>query len=391
MQPGQRFLIQRSDLQRTQFVADPDAPDGCSLSDQQARLSIGHFALTANNLTYAAFGGSMKYWQFFPAADPAWGCLPVWGFATVVESRIPGLAVGRRVYGCLPAGTHLVVQAERVSATGFQDISAHRTELAAVYSRYDFCDADPLWRSDAQSEGLQAVLKPLFVTSFLIDDFMAEQGFYGALQILMSSASSKTAMGTAFCLGLRRLDLHRSGLHTGHGPVPRLLGLTSAANLDFTRRTGLYEQVLDYTALALLDASVPTVYIDFAGDAALRRQVHSHFDGTLAYSCSVGGTHWQALGSGRGLPGPPPVLFFAPAQVNLRSGPPPHGWGPGGLQAKLAAAWGAFLHAVQRPEASGLRIVHRSGHDALAQAYAALAAGKANPSEGLMLSLQAGD
>ena len=38
----------------------------------------------------------------------------------------------------------------------------------------------------------------------------------------------------------------------------------------------------------------------------------------LAYSCSVGGTHWEALGGGKGLPGPRPVLFFAPAQIKKR-------------------------------------------------------------------------
>ena len=380
MQPDQRFLIHRTDLQQTQFAADPDAPPARPLAEHQARLRIEHFALTANNLTYAAFGEAMKYWQFFPAADPAWGCLPVWGFATVTESRISGLAVGRRVYGCLPAGSHLVVQADRVSATGFQDISPHRTDLAAVYARYDFCDADPLWNSSAQAEGLQAVLKPLFVTSFLIDDFMAENSVYGAKQVLMSSASSKTALGTAFCMALRK----------GGGTSPRLLGLTSPANAAFTRGLGLFDQVLDYADLPKLDATVPTIYIDFAGNAALRRQVHEHFAGTLAYSCSVGGTHWQALGSGRGLPGPPPVLFFAPAHVRLRSGPPPQGWGPGGLQTRLALAWGGFLEALQMPGSGGLRIVHRRGPDALAQAYAALAAGQASASEGLMLSLQAG-
>lgn len=384
MQPQQRLLIQRSDLQHTQFAADPDAPNARELAENQARLRIEHFALTANNLTYAAFGEAMKYWQFFPAADSAWGCLPVWGFATVAESRIQGLDVGRRVYGCLPAGTHLVVQAEHVSASGFRDTSAHRGDLAAVYARYDFCDADPMWQADKQAEGLQAVLKPLFVTSFLIDDFMAESSFFGAKQVLMSSASSKTALGTAFCMALRK----------GSGTAPQLLGLTTianTANATFTRRIGLYDQVLDYADVAKLDATVPTVYIDFAGNAALRRQVHEHFAGTLAYSCAVGGTHWQALGSGRGLPGPQPVLFFAPAQVKLRSGPPPQGWGPGGLQSKLAAAWGGFLHALQMPGEAGLRIVHRSGPAALAQAYAALAAGQANASEGLMLSLQAAD
>jgi hypothetical protein len=130
-----RFHIARHDLQRTQFGPDPDGPSSRALAAGEARLRVEQFALTANNLTYAAFGEAMKYWQFFPAADPAWGCLPVWGFATVCESRVEGLEPGRRLYGCLPAGTHLVVQPLRVSASGFQDISPHRQDLAAVYAR----------------------------------------------------------------------------------------------------------------------------------------------------------------------------------------------------------------------------------------------------------------
>jgi hypothetical protein len=377
MNAENRFLIDRHDLRNTRFVPDPDGPSARPLAPGEVRLRVDRFALTANNITYAAFGEAMKYWQFFPAAEAAWGCLPVWGFATVTESRAEGVAEGRRIYGCLPAGTHLVVQPLRVTASGFQDASAHRQELAAVYARYDFCDADPAWHPD--TEGLQAVLRPLFVTSFLIDDFLAEHSFFGAAQVLMSSASSKTALGTAFCLARRR----------GQPGAPRLCGLTSPANLAFATRLGFFDEVRDYATVGGLDPALATVYVDFAGNTQLRRQVHEHFAGTLAYSCSVGGTHWQALGSGGGLPGPRPTLFFAPAQIKTRSAPPPLGWGPGGLQQRLGAAWAGFVHGLQRPGARGLHIVARSGTASLQQAYAELLAGQANAGEGLTLSLQA--
>ncbi len=373
-----RLHIARHDLQTTQFAPDPDGPAARALAPGEARLRVEQFALTANNLTYAAFGEAMRYWQFFPAADAAWGCLPVWGFATVAESRVEGIAPGRRIYGCLPAGTHLVVQPQRVSATGFQDASPHRQDLAAVYARYEFCDADVAWHPD--TEGLQAVLRPLFVTSFLIDDFLAEQSFFGARQVLMSSASSKTALGTAFCMALRRSE----------PGAPRLVGLTSEANAGFASGLGFFHELIDYDRLGELDPTVPTVYVDFAGNAALRRRVHEHFAGVLAYSCSVGGTHWRALGSGAGLPGPRPVLFFAPAQIKARSVAPPQGWGPGGLQQRLGSAWTGFVQALQAPGAAGLRIVERHGQAALQEAYGELLRGRALASEGLMLTLQVG-
>jgi hypothetical protein len=376
LEAGQRLLIARADLHRTRIAADPDSPALRPLQPGQVRLSIEHFSLTANNITYAAFGEAMKYWQFFPAPDTAWGCLPVWGFAVVADSQAEGVAVGRRVWGYFPAGTHLVVEPTRVGAAGFVDAAAHRQELAAVYNQYAWCDADPTWRAD--TEGLQAVLKPLFTTSFLIDDFLADNGFFGARQLLLTSASSKTAYGTAFCLAQRR----------GPPGAPAVVGLTSAGHLDFTRSLGVYDSVRTYGEVPALDAQVPTVYIDFAGNAALRRAVHEHFGAALAHSSSIGGTHWAELGSGAGLPGPRPVLFFAPAQIKKRSAPPPEGWGRDALQYRLGTAWAAFLARVGRADDPWLHIVTERGAPALEAAYASLLNGQADARTGLMLTLQ---
>ncbi len=377
---GLRLFITRKDLQRSHIGPDPDAPAARPLQPGEARFAIEQFALTANNITYAAFGEAMKYWQFFPAGDATLGCLPVWGFATVCESKAEGLAVGRRVYGYWPAGTHPVVQAPRVTALGFTDTAAHRTELAAVYNQYSFCDADPGWRADALSEGLQAVLRPLYITSFLIDDFLADNHFFGAKQVLLSSASSKTAFGTAFCLSQR----------TAAEGAPAVIGLTSPGNLDFTRALGCYDEVRRYDEVGALDPSLPSVYVDFAGNAALRRAVHERFANTLTFSSSIGGTHWEALGSGGGLPGPRPTLFFAPAQIKKRSAPPPDGWGREGLQQRLATAWSQFIQRVSASSGQGpawVQIVSRQGASAVQNSYAALLAGQADAREGVMLSM----
>jgi hypothetical protein len=372
-----RLLIRRGDLRQTRLAADPDAAR--PLAEGQARLAIHTFSLTANNITYAAFGDAMKYWQFFPApaADRAdWACLPVWGFAEVAESRAEGVAVGERLWGYYPAGTHLVVQPTRVGKSGFADGAAHRQELAAVYNQYSFTRTGPGWAPEL--EGLQAVLKPLFITSFLIDDFLADNAFFGARQLLLSSASSKTAFGTAFCLTLRR----------GSPGLPRVVGLTSPRNLAFTRALDCYDDVRPYSDAAALPKAEPAVYVDFSGDAALRRAVHEHFgDAALVYSASIGGTHWQALGGGGGLPGPRPTLFFAPAQVNKRSAAPPEGWGAAGLQQRIGQAWGAFLQRIAAAQPPWVQITSRRGPEALQAAYLELVDGRVDPSQGLMIRL----
>jgi hypothetical protein len=308
-----RLLVHRQNLRDTCFAADPDAQR--DLAAGQARLRIDRFALTSNNITYAAFGDAMKYWDFFPSDQPAHGCIPVWGFATVVESRVEGLSVGARCFGYWPMGSHLVVTPARLDARGFLDAAPHRASLPGIYNRVQLCAADPTY--EAANEARQALLRPLFTTSFLIDDFLAEHQFFGARQVLMSSASSKTAYGTALCVSARKHDARVT-----------VTGLTSRANLTFTESLGCYDQVLAYDDLRTLDRGLPTIYVDLSGSATQRLAVHAHFNGALSYSCSVGGTHWDELGSGRGLPGPRPTLFFAPAQLRRRLDPPPQGWGP---------------------------------------------------------------
>src|ERR1700733_14806848 len=92
------FELRRTDLHQTRFLST-NAP---SPGDGQALLRVESFGLTANNITYAVFGEAMRYWDFFPASDPDWGKLNVWGYAHVEESRHSDLAPGTRVYGYLP-------------------------------------------------------------------------------------------------------------------------------------------------------------------------------------------------------------------------------------------------------------------------------------------------
>ena len=90
-----QLQVRKDQLSTTRLHTIADQP----LAAGQVRVRIDHFALTANNITYAAFGDAMGYWQFFPTAEEGWGNIPVWGFASVVQSLHPGVAVGERLYG----------------------------------------------------------------------------------------------------------------------------------------------------------------------------------------------------------------------------------------------------------------------------------------------------
>ena len=334
-------------------------------------LRVDRFAFTANNVTYAMFGDAMHYWQFFPATDPAWGVIPVWGFATVVASAVEGIVAGERFYGYLPTATHLIVQPDRVNAGGFVDGADHRATLPAVYNQYLRCSTDPGYHPKREAE--QMILRPLFVTSFLIDDFLEDNAFFGAERVILSSASSKTAYGTAFCLSQRK-DVE-------------VIGLTSPKNLDFVRSLGCYRQVMTYDEVGSLSPTIPSVYVDFSGNVELRHALHTQLAGDqeagLKYSASIGGTDWQHLGKVGELPGPRPTLFFAPSQIKKRSSE----WGSAVLMGKLAAAWQQFMVPVTRADQPWLQIVQVKGVEASLAAMAEVIAGKAKPEEGHVLSL----
>ncbi|VTU18633.1 DUF2855 family protein [Variovorax sp. PBL-E5] len=362
--------IRKDDLSITRL----HEADDTRLADGQVRVRIDSFALTANNITYAAFGEAMNYWQFYPTGEDGWGTIPVWGFATVTHSLHPGVAVGELLYGYFPMASAVVLTPERLSPERFADGTAHRAALPAVYNQYFRSQADPLYT--AGTEDIQALLRPLFITSWLIDDFFADNDFFGADPgvALLSSASSKTAYGTAFQLA------QRDGIE--------VVGLTSAANKAFCESLGCYERVLAYEELDQLAADMPCVYIDFAGNGALRHAVHTRFT-RLKYSASIGGAHVDQLapsGAGRDLPGPRATLFFAPAQIKKRSAE----WGAERFGERMALAWNAFTTQVTDPRAPWLRVEHHHGAAAVQAAYAAVRSGRGDPRSGHILSLSRG-
>ena len=121
---GTTLQTRKDQLSSTRWHEAAEAP----LAPGQVRVRIGAFALTANNITYGAFGESMNYWQFFPTGDEAWGAIPVWGFGSVVQSAHPGVAVGERLYGYFPMADQVVLQPDRLRPESFVDAAPHRAD-----------------------------------------------------------------------------------------------------------------------------------------------------------------------------------------------------------------------------------------------------------------------
>ena len=249
------FLIARANLEQTRFAEDPPLEAGPG----QAVLRIARFGLSSNNITYAKFGEAMSYWDFFPAPE-GWGRMPVWGFAEVASSEVEGVDEGTRLYGYLPPSGELLVEPTRVGPGGFIDGALHRAALPAAYNGYTATTADPIYEPDTEDQ--QMLLRPLFFTSWLLDDFLRENELFGAPTVVLSSASSKTAGALAYLLS-------RDG-------AANVIGLTSAHAAEFTRSLGVYDHVLSYEELDSLPDE-RAVYVDMAGNAELRNAVHRHF------------------------------------------------------------------------------------------------------------------
>ena len=361
----QTLLVNKTDFSDIAIVNYDEG----ALPDGQIRVDIGPFALTANNVTYMVTGDQIGYWSVFdPAAydltqDDTLGRMPVWGYGIVRESRFPGIDVGAEIYGFFPVAKSMDMQPGKLSQHGFTDVAAHRSRLHSLYSGYSFTAADP---SYSAHRDLQPVLRPLFTTSFLIDDFLADERFFGAEQVLLLSASSKTALGTAYCLKAR-------------GELP-VIGLTSSGNKSFVEETGFYTSVTSYDSIKDMNPDVKTVVVDMSGNMGVIGELEAHFKDTLTYICRVGISHWQeAAKAPPTRTATPTAFFFAPDRAKQRIGD----WGQAGFAENLGARWMPFLETAS----DWLSIEKQSGMGPVLENYKDLLNGQSGPSKGYLFTL----
>jgi hypothetical protein len=358
-----RLLTRKNALNHTRIDIEKRAGDSVG----EALLKIRGVAITTNNITYAAFGEAMQYWDFFPTGEAEWGHMPVWGFADVVASTVEGVNVGERFYGYFPIASHLRVQPERVTERGFYDGAEHRKTLTSAYNQYMRCSADAAYRE--ADENYQMLVRPLFITSFMLADFLQDNAFFGAELLVFSSASSKTAYGTAFCLAAY--------------PQVRRIALTSARNKGFVQGLGCYGEVASYEELMSMDRSKPTLYVDFSGDEALRRTVHQHFGESLVYDCYAGSAQNTQFLRSLDLPGPEPKFYFAPVQIRKRNAD----WGHAVVNQRFNEAQLAFIRRVSNAQDPWMQVEEHQGFEAAQALIDDLHGGRIDPQQGHVVVL----
>ncbi|MDH4566850.1 DUF2855 family protein [Pseudomonas sp. BN414] len=359
-----RLFTRKGALDQTRLVQQEESLEA---ADGEIVLRLDLFSLTTNNITYAAFGDSMQYWHFFPTHEEGWGHMPVWGFADVLDSKVAGIEIGERFYGYFPIASHVRMQPERITPRGFYDGAEHRRNLTSAYNQYTRCSWDSYYSPD--TEALQILLKPLFLTSSMLADFLDDNDLFGARQVVFSSASSKTAYGTAACLG------RQTGRH--------LVAMTSSRNSDFVEGLGCYQQSCTYDQLESLATDLPTLYVDFSGDLALRTRVHRHFGPSLVYSCFAGSAQTPEAHALSCPVGPQPEFFFAPIQIRKRNAE----WGPEQVSRHIGEGLLDFYQQVSRPPRPWLTVKEGQGFEAAQELIANLFHGRVAADEGHVIRL----
>ncbi len=357
--------IDRNDISRA-TLDDLTLPP---IEQGQIAVNIDSTGMTANNVTYAmlgnyaeGFGENRGYYDYFSDPDEP-GRLPMWGFATVTESRAEGVNAGDRLYGYFPLASDTILTVEGGGKRGFTDVTPRRATLPGIYNNYKLLSGLPDYRP--QDHELWPIYRGLFFTAWLMMDQAEEEQDFGAQQVLVTSASSKTAISFAYLCAKR------------NSPKARLIGLTSARNKEFVSSLGFYDAVATYEEIEAMDGQITTALIDLAGDPDLVARVHRHFGEKLSASIAVGFAHWDAAKPFAAVDGIQPVQFFAAGRSMKRA----KEWGGAKLAETIAAAWLDFMET-----AVGLtQIDRRQGGQGALDAYLDAVAGRINPRGGIII------
>ncbi|MEM8749039.1 MAG: DUF2855 family protein [Pseudomonadota bacterium] len=369
----QQLQLGKGDIRQLRLL-DGDAQ--AELGEGEIRVRVEAFAFSANNVTYAAAGHTLGYWKFFkPVATGdgdgsdyddvnGWGVLPCWGFAEVVETNAADLPLGERFYGYFPTAQELVMKPVHIKEGSFIDGAEHRSELPPGYNFYRRVAAEPGY--DRATDELRMLLAPLYITSFCLWDLLQDNNWYGAKQVLIVSASSKTSFGLAYAL-------------KDDADAPSVVGLTSSRNVGFVEGVGLYGSTVSYKDIASLDANVPAVIVDMSGNADTMGALHAHFGDALVRSIDVGLTHWDEPRRNEQVNREKSQFFFAPSHIQHRI----KEWGA----AEFDKRSGSFMMKTAQKSMDWLKLIDVEGLEGLSKVYPDVCEGKLPADQGLIVRM----
>lgn len=290
----QVHVVDKSDYTKQQIVSLPEADVLPCLQDF-IRVRSRILSLTTNNFSYARFGEELGWYSVWPTPRslPApyndatrYGRIAAWGYGEVIESAHDDVPVGTKLFGYLPIGTlPEELQVKPATCPGhLLEVSERRAaRVMPFYNRY-ICHPPQVGLSaERDVRGLEALIRPLFEAGFLLNRYTfagpetkplhplghglpwtAEQADIADAVLVLLAASGKTSLSLADQLRHAR----------NRDALPRkVVAVGSEVSRAFTRRTGLFDEVLvygdidreDLADVLALDKATKAVLVDFGG------------------------------------------------------------------------------------------------------------------------------
>jgi hypothetical protein len=269
------FLVDQNDATKFKIHSAQNRSIVCSL-DNRALIRIERLAFSANNILYITMGHENRYWDLFPGKKP-FGSPPAWGIGTVIDSQSPHLAIGERLFGFFPIASHCVLEPETLGTKHIVDLAPRRQSLAAAYNRYTRIDDD---HYDGSVGDWRLVLRPLALVGLLASHVLMDNAFFGADELYVTSASSKTGIGVG-CLS------------KAINPEIQVVGLTSMERVEYVQSLSVYDQVISYSETSSIQARA-SVLFDLTGNQSLVADLHRCLGHSLLKSWAAGRSHWSS-------------------------------------------------------------------------------------------------
>ena len=154
------------------------------LREYEVLFKIEKAGFSANNITYMALGVPYQYFDFFSLPEESASTVPVWGVAVAVKSRHKLIREGERIYGYFPLSQYCILRPDVVRDAFFRVLRPQLPTDRAVYHQYFRASGDVEF--EREKEEYMCIFRPLWGTSFFLDDFLVQNGHFGASVILVS-------------------------------------------------------------------------------------------------------------------------------------------------------------------------------------------------------------
>ncbi|GAA6170181.1 DUF2855 family protein [Sessilibacter corallicola] len=206
--------------------------------------------------------------------------LYVWGYAQIIESNREGFDKGLGFYGWFPMTRYLVWNPDRevvstqmrVGSENDSVVKAHTMPALDEAELFDLIDPD-----------LYVYLRPMLDVAFALGRTLLENGFKGAQQLVITGASSKTALILAFFLKYWRSI-------GGFSNVPKVVGITSHRHRNHIDGLQYYDEIHTYNDISRL-LQAPSLVVDLSSGPQILAMLHYHLKSQLVYVYGFGLPH----------------------------------------------------------------------------------------------------